>query len=167
VQAQIPEAHFVTGPRLQCGGWQKGSASSLQDKFPTHGRISMRRKSLWLPLRMARGIQNKVLEALAMGLPCVTSSAVWPGTLVRDGEGPSGGRPEGICRARLHHVARQEFPLRPGNQGPGCRQSELHVGNAARSSRSDDREALDLEQRSNRSMQAARKVCAKRTAGAD
>ena len=39
------------------------------------------------PLRMGRGVQNKVLEALAMGLPCVASTAAWGGTLVPKGEG--------------------------------------------------------------------------------
>jgi glycosyltransferase involved in cell wall biosynthesis len=39
------------------------------------------------PLRMARGIQNKLLEALAMGLPCVTSTAARSGTVIADGEG--------------------------------------------------------------------------------
>ncbi len=39
------------------------------------------------PLRMARGIQNKVLEALAMGLPCVSSTAAWRGTVIPSGDG--------------------------------------------------------------------------------
>jgi glycosyltransferase involved in cell wall biosynthesis len=39
------------------------------------------------PMRMARGIQNKVLEALAMGLPSVCSVAAWRGTVVPEGEG--------------------------------------------------------------------------------
>jgi sugar transferase (PEP-CTERM/EpsH1 system associated) len=39
------------------------------------------------PLRMARGVQNKLLEALAMGLPCVASKAAWSGTVVAEGEG--------------------------------------------------------------------------------
>jgi len=36
---------------------------------------------------MARGIQNKLLEALAMGLPCVASGAAARGTTVPDGAG--------------------------------------------------------------------------------
>jgi len=40
-----------------------------------------------VPLRLARGIQNKLLEGLAMGLPCVTSTAAWNGTVVPRGEG--------------------------------------------------------------------------------
>jgi glycosyltransferase involved in cell wall biosynthesis len=36
---------------------------------------------------MARGVQNKLLEALAMGLPCVSSIAAWSGTVIPQGEG--------------------------------------------------------------------------------
>lgn len=39
------------------------------------------------PLRIARGVQNKLLEVLSMGLPCVTSTAARNGTAVPDGEG--------------------------------------------------------------------------------
>jgi glycosyltransferase involved in cell wall biosynthesis len=39
------------------------------------------------PMRMGRGIQNKVLEGLAMGLPCVTSIAAWNGTVIPQGQG--------------------------------------------------------------------------------
>jgi polysaccharide biosynthesis protein PslH len=39
------------------------------------------------PLRLARGIQNKLLEAMAMGLPVVTSSAAHRGTVLPDGDG--------------------------------------------------------------------------------
>jgi len=39
------------------------------------------------PLRLARGVQNKLLEALAMGLPCVASKAAWNGTVVPEGAG--------------------------------------------------------------------------------
>jgi sugar transferase (PEP-CTERM/EpsH1 system associated) len=39
------------------------------------------------PLRVARGVQNKVLEALAMGLPCIASTAAWRGTAIPAGEG--------------------------------------------------------------------------------
>ena len=39
------------------------------------------------PLRLARGIQNKVLEAMAMGLPVVASRAAWRPTEIPEGEG--------------------------------------------------------------------------------
>jgi polysaccharide biosynthesis protein PslH len=40
-----------------------------------------------VPLRIARGIQNKLLEAMAMGLPCITTSVAWRGLGLPDGEG--------------------------------------------------------------------------------
>jgi sugar transferase (PEP-CTERM/EpsH1 system associated) len=39
------------------------------------------------PLRMARGVQNKLLEALAMGLPCVASTAARRGTVLKESDG--------------------------------------------------------------------------------
>ncbi len=39
------------------------------------------------PLRLARGIQNKVLEAMASGIPVVASTAAWRGTGLPAGEG--------------------------------------------------------------------------------
>lgn len=39
------------------------------------------------PLRIARGIQNKLLEALAMGLPSVASSTTCRATVIPQGEG--------------------------------------------------------------------------------
>jgi polysaccharide biosynthesis protein PslH len=40
-----------------------------------------------VPLLLARGIQNKVLEAMAVGLPVVTTPGVFAGTGAREGEG--------------------------------------------------------------------------------
>jgi glycosyltransferase involved in cell wall biosynthesis len=40
-----------------------------------------------VPLRIARGIQNKLLEALAMGVPCVSTAAAWSGTAIPNGDG--------------------------------------------------------------------------------
>lgn len=39
------------------------------------------------PLRLARGIQNKLLEAMAMGLPVVTTMRAWRGTALGNGDG--------------------------------------------------------------------------------
>jgi glycosyltransferase involved in cell wall biosynthesis len=39
------------------------------------------------PLRIARGVQNKLLEALAMGLPSVCTRLAWRGTGVSEGKG--------------------------------------------------------------------------------
>ena len=40
-----------------------------------------------VPLRIARGIQNKLLEGLAMGLPCISSRCSWGGTVIAEGDG--------------------------------------------------------------------------------
>lgn len=40
-----------------------------------------------VPLRVARGIQNKLLEGLAMGLPCVSTRCSWAGTVIGEGDG--------------------------------------------------------------------------------
>ena len=37
------------------------------------------------PLRIARGIQNKVLEAMAMGIPVVGTSSAFEGMRVKEG----------------------------------------------------------------------------------
>ena len=39
------------------------------------------------PLRLGRGIQNKLLEAMAMGLPVVTTQAAWRATGIASGDG--------------------------------------------------------------------------------
>lgn len=90
VQAQIPEARLTicgsrptaavrrlaTLPGVAVTGW-------VPDTRPYLDRAEV----FVAPLRIARGVQNKVLEALAMGLPCVASTAAWTGTMVPKGTG--------------------------------------------------------------------------------
>jgi glycosyltransferase involved in cell wall biosynthesis len=40
-----------------------------------------------VPIRMARGVQNKLLEAMAMSLPCVAAKAAWNGIEVSGDSG--------------------------------------------------------------------------------
>jgi polysaccharide biosynthesis protein PslH len=90
IQADIPEASFVI-----CGNRPVRAVRSLAKRrgITVTGRVPDTRPYLdraevfVAPLRMARGVQNKVLEALAMGLPCVASLAAWRGTVVPEGEG--------------------------------------------------------------------------------
>jgi glycosyltransferase involved in cell wall biosynthesis len=79
------------------------------------------------PMRIARGIQNKLLEALAMGLPCVASSATAKGTAAPDGEGilTADNRDEFAER-----VVRWELSCPDGRQVAGCCRTELSVGDA-------------------------------------
>jgi sugar transferase (PEP-CTERM/EpsH1 system associated) len=90
IQADIPEASFII-----CGNRPVRAVRSLAKRkgITVTGRVPDTRPYLdraqvfVAPLRMARGVQNKVLEALAMGLPCVASFAAWRGTVVPEGEG--------------------------------------------------------------------------------
>jgi sugar transferase (PEP-CTERM/EpsH1 system associated) len=90
IQAKIPEANLTI-----CGTSPTAAVRRLARKtgVTVTGRVSDTRPYLdeaelfVAPLRMARGIQNKLLEALAMGLPCVTSTTAWRGVGIPEGEG--------------------------------------------------------------------------------
>jgi glycosyltransferase involved in cell wall biosynthesis len=90
VQAQIPEATLTI-----CGNRPAAAVRRLAKRpgVIVTGWVADTRPYLdsaeifVAPLRMARGIQNKLLEALAMGLPCVASTAAWNGTVVPNGAG--------------------------------------------------------------------------------
>ncbi|HXP73812.1 MAG TPA: TIGR03087 family PEP-CTERM/XrtA system glycosyltransferase [Stellaceae bacterium] len=58
------------------------------------------------PLRITRGIQNKLLEALAMSLPCVASTAVWRGTTIPEGEGVLVADDPGAFAKHIVHLLR-------------------------------------------------------------
>jgi polysaccharide biosynthesis protein PslH len=90
VQRQIPAAGLTI-----CGSRPAAAVRHLAKRrgVTVTGRVPDTRPYLdgaevfVAPLRMARGIQNKLLEALAMGLPCVASKAAATGTVVANGEG--------------------------------------------------------------------------------
>ena len=90
VQQQIPEAALTI-----CGSRPTAAVRRLAKRrgVAVTGRVPDTRPYLdeaevfVAPMRMARGIQNKLLEALAMGLPCVASEAAAAGTVVPDGLG--------------------------------------------------------------------------------
>jgi sugar transferase (PEP-CTERM/EpsH1 system associated) len=90
VQGRVPEANLTI-----CGSQPVAAVRRLGKRrgVTVTGRVPDTRpyvdqaEVFVAPLRMARGIQNKLLEALAMGLPCVASTVAWGGTVVRDGEG--------------------------------------------------------------------------------
>ena len=90
VQQQMPEAALTI-----CGSRPATAVRRLAKRrgVTVTGRVPDTRPYLdgaevfVAPMRMARGIQNKLLEALAMGLPCVASEAAATGTVVPNGEG--------------------------------------------------------------------------------
>jgi polysaccharide biosynthesis protein PslH len=90
VQTEIPGANFTIcgsrpGPVVRRLANRRGVTVTgwVPDARPYLDRAEI----FVAPLRMARGIQNKLLEALAMGLPCVTSTAARSGTVIADGQG--------------------------------------------------------------------------------
>ena len=90
VQRQVPEANLtICGSRPAAAVRRLGKrrAVTVTGRVPDTRPYVDQAEVFVAPLRMARGIQNKLLEALAMGLPCVASTAAWNGTVVRNGEG--------------------------------------------------------------------------------
>ena len=89
IQAAVPEAHLVI-----CGSRPNAAVLALASRpgVTVTGRVPDVRPYLdaaeifVAPLRIARGIQNKVLEAMAMSLPVVASLPAWTGTDLPRGE---------------------------------------------------------------------------------
>jgi sugar transferase (PEP-CTERM/EpsH1 system associated) len=90
IQAEIPAAKFTI-----CGSRPAAAVRRLAKRrgvtvtgWVPDARPYLDRAEIFVaPLRMGRGVQNKVLEGLAMGLPCVASTAAWRGTVIADGHG--------------------------------------------------------------------------------
>ncbi len=90
VQTEIPAANFTI-----CGSRPAPAVRRLAKHrgvtvtgWVADARPYLDRAEIFVaPLRMGRGVQNKLLEGLAMGLPCVASTAARRGTVVADGEG--------------------------------------------------------------------------------
>jgi sugar transferase (PEP-CTERM/EpsH1 system associated) len=88
VQAEIPTANFTI-----CGSRPAPAVRRLAKRrgvtvtgWVADARPHLDRAEIFVaPLRMGRGVQNKLLEALAMGLPCVASTAAWTGTAAAEG----------------------------------------------------------------------------------
>jgi sugar transferase (PEP-CTERM/EpsH1 system associated) len=88
VLPHIPEAHFAIVGRRPTSAVKRLAAL---DRVTVTGAVEDVRT--WLaaadvvvaPLRIARGVQNKVLEAMAMGRPVVTSPAAFEGIDAVDG----------------------------------------------------------------------------------
>lgn len=90
VQAQVPEASLII-----CGSRPTAAVSRLGNRrgVCVTGWVPDTRSYLdaaeicVAPMRVGRGVQNKLLEALAMGLPCVATKLAWRGTGLPEGAG--------------------------------------------------------------------------------
>jgi sugar transferase (PEP-CTERM/EpsH1 system associated) len=89
IRAEVPEAHFtIVGSKptaeVQALGREPGVTVT---GFVDDVRDYLRKAAVSVaPLRIARGIQNKALEAMAMGLPVVGSTSATQGIAGTDGE---------------------------------------------------------------------------------
>jgi sugar transferase (PEP-CTERM/EpsH1 system associated) len=85
IRAVIPDANFtICGSRPVRAVRQlaKLTGVTVTGSVPDTRPYLDRAEVFVAPLRIARGVQNKLLEALAMGLPCVASTAAWNGTAI-------------------------------------------------------------------------------------
>lgn len=90
IQARLPDVKFTI-----CGAFPSREVEALKERpgVIVTGRVPDVRPFLdeaavaVVPLRLGRGIQNKLLEAMSMGLPCVTTTSSWQGTSVPKGDG--------------------------------------------------------------------------------
>ena len=90
VQKQVPEANLTicgSRPAAAVRRLSKRRGVTVTGRVPDIRPYVDQAEVFVAPLRMGRGIQNKLLEALAMGLPSVASTAAWSGTLVPKEEG--------------------------------------------------------------------------------
>ena len=90
VRAEIADANFTicgSRPVRAVRRLARRSGVTVTGWVPDTRPYLDRSEVFVAPLRIARGIQNKLLEALAMGLPCVASAAAWRGTQIPRGEG--------------------------------------------------------------------------------
>lgn len=79
VRAELPQLKFVIAGRNPAASLRKltsDSAVRVTGVVPDIRLYLKGAAAAVMPLRLARGIQNKVLEALAMGLPVATSSTL-------------------------------------------------------------------------------------------
>ena len=90
VRAVVAKAHFtICGrrPVRAVRGLARLAGVTVTGSVPDTRPYLDRAEVFVASLRIARGLQNKLLEALSMGLPCVTSTAAWSGTAIPNGEG--------------------------------------------------------------------------------
>jgi sugar transferase (PEP-CTERM/EpsH1 system associated) len=90
IRAQVPHATFIicgTSPTATVRRLAKRPGVIVTGAVPDVRPYLDAAEICVVPLRIARGIQNKLLEGLAMGLPCVSSRCSWSGTVIEEGEG--------------------------------------------------------------------------------
>jgi sugar transferase (PEP-CTERM/EpsH1 system associated) len=90
VRRQVPSASFVicgSRPSAQVQALAAVPGVTVTGRVPDVRPYVESSEVFVGSLRIARGVQNKVLEALALRVPCVTTRKVLAGTVVPEGQG--------------------------------------------------------------------------------
>ncbi|MBS0367289.1 MAG: TIGR03087 family PEP-CTERM/XrtA system glycosyltransferase [Proteobacteria bacterium] len=90
IRADIPQASFTicgSRPSRRVRELARLPGVEVTGMVPDTRPYLDRSQVFVAPLRMARGVQNKILEALAMRLPTVSCTPAWRGTVLAQGEG--------------------------------------------------------------------------------
>jgi polysaccharide biosynthesis protein PslH len=90
VRRAVPQASFVicgSRPNAEVQALAALPGVSVTGRVPDVRPFVESSEVFVGPLRIARGVQNKVLEALALRVPCVTTRKVLAGTELAEGEG--------------------------------------------------------------------------------
>ena len=88
IQQQVPNTTFTicgSAPSPKVKALAKLPGVSVTGAVPDVRTYLARSSVGVVPLRIARGIQNKLLEAMAMGLPAVATTSAWRGIEAKDG----------------------------------------------------------------------------------
>jgi glycosyltransferase involved in cell wall biosynthesis len=88
VRSQVPDATFTicgSAPEPKVRALAKLPGVTVTGAVPDVGPYLARASVAVVPVRIARGVQNKLLEAMAAGLPTVTTTAAWGGVEAEDG----------------------------------------------------------------------------------
>jgi len=113
IHAQMPEASFVicgSRPARAVRRLAKRQGVSVTGRVPDTRPYLDSAEVFVAPLRMARGIQNKLLEAMAMGLPCVASTTAASGTVLANGAGIlAADEPREFAEYVLHLLRKEKF----------------------------------------------------------
>jgi glycosyltransferase involved in cell wall biosynthesis len=111
IHAQMPEASFVicgSRPVRAVRRLARRRGVSVTGWVPDTRPYLDSAEVFVAPLRMARGIQNKLLEAMAMGLPCVASVTAASGTVITDREGILTANEPEACAEHVLRLLREE-----------------------------------------------------------
>ncbi len=123
VRAKLPDAVFyIVGSRPAAGVTAlAGEGVRVTGRVPDVRPYLRHAEAVVAPMRIARGIQNKVLEAMAMARPVVVTSKALEGIAARDGEHLLVADEAGAFAGRL------EFVLGGGHPGMGAAARALMV----------------------------------------